>query len=262
MRGSRLFPETLNEAHGWGIEPGGGVRTIVAGVRIVSLADGSMQVALDRLPATPARVVALPERLGGGFLFAHDGRLWRAPGWLERATPLLTIPSTIENVLIGLDRVYVRTAQGSLTALDPNTWTRVGLGPVPATPTLGRMAAFDGWRAVSVADLRGTLMTFDAGASWRRLPLPIDPTEVAQQGDVIVVGGLDEGRQQQWWEVRPDGQVGKLAGSSPSAPIERGSPLTDATARSFGPHPLVAALEDGWPLADGSVLVARDGAIA
>ena len=260
--GSRLFPETLNEAHGWGVEPGGGVRTIVAGVRIVSLADGSMQAAADRLPATPARVVTLPERLGGGFLFAHDARLWRAPGWLESAAPLLTMASTIENVLIGLDRVYVRSVQGNLVGLDPVTWTLVGLGPLPATPNLGRLAAFDGWRAVSVADLRGTLMTFNAGSSWRRLPLPIDPTEVAQQGDVIVVAGLDEGHQQQWWEVRPDGQVAKLVATSPSTPVERGAPAVDATARSFGPHPLVSAVEDGWPLADRTVLVARDGAIA
>src|SRR5262249_35263516 len=30
----------------------------------------------------------------------------------------------------------------------------------------------------------------------------------------------------------------------------------------FGKRPLVAAIEDGWPLADGTAIIARDGALA
>ncbi|MDP9000512.1 MAG: hypothetical protein M3O46_10420, partial [Myxococcota bacterium] len=74
--GARLFPEALEEAHGWGVEPGGGMRAIVAGVRVVSMGSGAMVVASDRLPATPSNVIALPERLGGGFLFAIGTHLW------------------------------------------------------------------------------------------------------------------------------------------------------------------------------------------
>lgn len=36
----------------------------------------------------------------------------------------------------------------------------------------------------------------------------------------------------------------------------------DLAAKMFGPRPLAAAIEDGWPLTDGTAVVARDGALA
>ena len=67
----------------------------------------------------------------------------------------------------------------------------------------------------------------------------------------------------QWWEVRPDGQVGRLASApTPSSAKDVAVAPLDPIARSLGQHPLAAALEDGWPLVDGSALVARDGALA
>jgi hypothetical protein len=261
--GARLFPEALDEARGWGSEPGGGVRAIVAGVRIVSTAGSAMLVASDRLPATPSTVLALPERLGSGFLFAIGTHLWTAASWLGPGRAIYTSPLPIAQLLIGLDRVYVRSPQGILVAIDPTTGNRVSLGPVPSSPNIGRLAAFDAWRAIVVADMRGTLLTLDAGATWRPLALPIDPGEVVLLGDTIAVGGVDGGRQVQWWEVTADGQTARLS-SIPTAspPPERGPAPTDTVSRAFGPRPLVAAIEDGWPLADGTVLVARDGALA
>jgi hypothetical protein len=241
------------------------------------MADGAMLVASDRLPATPSSVVALPERLGGGFVFAIGPHLWAAGAWLRRANALFTSPLPIAQVLVGLDRIYMRSPQGALAALDPRTGIQLDLGPLPASPNVGKLAALDAWRAVAVADLRGTLLTLDAGSTWRPLALPIDPTEVVALGDSIAVGGPDEGRQVQWWEVRPDGQAGKLSSAPPpGAPPDRAAvPIeallapapghdraSDAATRAFGPRPLEAAIEDGWPLTDGTALVARDGAIA
>ncbi|MDP9000156.1 MAG: hypothetical protein M3O46_08600, partial [Myxococcota bacterium] len=111
--------------------------------------------------------------------------------------------------------------------------------------------------------LGGALLTVDAGSTWRPLGLPIEPTDVVPLYDSIAVGGPDEARQMQWWEVRPDGQTSRLPSSpSSSAPPDRLPAPTDAMARAFGPRPLAAAIEDGWPLADGTALVARDGALA
>jgi hypothetical protein len=281
VRGARLFPEALDEAHGWGMEPGGGVRAIVGGVRIVSMQDGSMLVAEDRLPATPSSVVALPERLSGGFLFASGTHVWRADTWLGPAKALFTSSAPVAQLLLGLDRVYLRSPQGVLLALDPRTGTVVGLGPLPASPNIGRLAAWDAWRGVAVADLRGVLLTVDAGTTWRPLALPIEPSEVVVLGESIAVGGLDDGRQVQWWEVRSDGQTGKLASGfdraaakaaeapfapGQSVPLSRGSlgdtgQSMEAPARIFGSRPLASAIEDGWPLVDGTALVARDGAL-
>lgn len=261
--GARLFPEALDEGHGWGIEPGGGVRAIVAGVRVVSMGGGAMVVAPDRLPATPSNVVALPERMGAGFLFAIGTHLWGSKAWLARADALFTSPIPIAQVLVGLDRVYLRSPQGVLIALDPRRGVPTGLGPLPASPNVGRLAAFDAWRAVVIADLRGTLLTVDAGSTWRPLVLPIDPTDVIPFYDSIAVGGPNEASQMQWWEVRSDGQTGRLSSKpSSSATPDRAPAPTDAVARALGPRPLATAIEDGWSLADGTALVARDGAIA
>jgi hypothetical protein len=278
VRGARLFPESLDETHGWGIEPGGGVRGIVAGIRIVSMSDGSMFVAADRLPATPSNVVALPERLGGGFLFVVGAHVWRSEGWLGRSTAFFTWSAPVAQVLIGLDRVYLRSPQGALAALDPASGAQVGLGPLPASPSIDRVAALDAWRAVAIADLRGALLTVDAGSTWRPLTLPIEPSDVVSLGDSIAVGGLDDGRRVrgalEWWEVRADGQTSRLSSGPRPEPIEgatapldpissalRGRGPGAATVRMFGVRPLASAVEDGWPLSDGTALVARDGAL-
>jgi hypothetical protein len=283
VRGAWLFPEALDEGRGWGVEPGGGVRAIVAGVRLVSMAGGSMRVASDRLPATPSNVVALPERLGGGFLFTIGVHLWRAATWLGSAMPLYSSSLPIAQVLVGLDRVYLRAPQGGLVALDPRNGSPIVAGPLPASPNIGKLAASDAWRAIAIADLRGVLLTLDAGATWRPILLHIEPSDVVSMSDALVVGGFDEGRQMQWWEVRGDGQSarpfflpagfsadrlglqGERAAVS-SSPRDGGDGEGDrgkaAEFRTFGPYPLLAAVEDGWPLADGTALVARDGALA
>jgi hypothetical protein len=246
-----------------GHEPGRGERAIVAGIRVASSPDGSIVAAADRLPSTPTSFVALPERLGGGFLFALGKHLWRSAGWLTPAAPVFTGSSSIAQVLVGLDRAYVRTTQGVLTAIDPRTGTLADLGSLPATPSVVRLAALDAWRAVAVADLRGALVTLDAGSTWRRLPLPIDPGDVVALDESLAVGGLDETRQMQWWEVRADGQTGRLPSPPTAQALQGDAPSTpEPMARMFGPRPLVAALEDGWPLVDGSAIVARDGALA
>jgi hypothetical protein len=256
------LPETLDEARGWGIEPGGGVRSIVGGVRVLSMPDGAMMAATDRLPATPSCVIALPERLGGGFLFAIGAHLWRAPAWLGTAYAYFASPVPVSQILVGLDRVYVRSQQGALAALDPRSGSQVGLGPLPASPHIGRLAALDAWHAVAIADLRGAMWTTDAGSTWRQLALPIEPSEVIALDNSIAVGGTDEARQMQWWEVRSDGQTDKLSVAPPAGPAPDRPPAPiDAMTKAFGPRPLALAVEDGWPLTDGTAIVARDGAV-
>jgi hypothetical protein len=261
VRGARIFPESLEDGQSWGAAPGGGERAIVGGERVVSWPGGAIADTLDRLPAPPSAGVEVPGRMGGGFLFALGPRLWRAGTWLGPVQPLVTLSNAITQVQIGLDRMYVSTQGGGLVAVDPRQGTLVGLGPLPATPTLGRMAALDAWRAVVIADLRGVLMTLDAGSTWRPLPLPIEPADVVLTGDTIAVGGFDDRRQGAWWEVRGDGQVGRLGGR-PADPVSSDAALSpDPSLRTFGPRPLALAIADGWPLVDGTALVARDGTL-
>jgi hypothetical protein len=268
VRGARVVPEALDTGRTVGVEPGGGVRTIVSGVRVVSFGDGSVVAATDRLPGTAGPVLAVPERMGGGFLFAIGKELWRSEVWLGHVRRVATVAAPISQVLVGLDRVYLRWRAGGLDARDPRTGAPLDLGPMPASPHVSRVAAIDGWRAAAIADMRGAAVTTDAGATWRTLQLPVEPTDVVAMDDMLAIGGLDANRAVEWWEVRSDGQPGKLAGPPGGLSVEphaagRPSDVDSAEpgARLFGTRPLVAAVEDGWPLVDGTAIVARDGTI-
>ena len=269
VHGARLVPE-VDEASGPGIyigpgvEPGGGVRRIVHGMRLVNLASGAVLSAPDRLPGSPAAIVAVPERLGGGFLFQLGTTLWYAERWLAPAKPVFQSSTAIGRTVIGLDRVYVRAQSGAHQAFDPTNGARLDLGPWPEAPSVTSYVAADGWRAAAVADWRGVLATFDAGATWKAIPLPMAAREVSLLGDAIVAQGVDAGGQAAWYEIQGDGQVTKLSGAPRAAAlahvVEAGP--ADGVARRFGRKPLLAAIEDGWPLSDGTAVVARDGALA
>ena len=175
VAGARFVPIDVLRGVPFGAEPGGGVRSIAAGVRVVAL-PGGVLTAAERLPGTRWEVVALPDRLGGGFLFEIEHRsIWRADRWLGPARAIYTSApgATISAIVPGLDRVYLR-ARG-WRAIDGATGEARPLGPWPASPAIGGYAAADGWRALAIADLRGLVATSDAGATWRTIALPIDP---------------------------------------------------------------------------------------
>ena len=130
---------------------------------------------------------------------------------------------------------------------------------------MGRLAALDAWRAVAIGDFVGAMFTSDAGASWRPLEVPGEPTDVSVARGALIVRATDAARRSEAWEVESDGQVLRV----PSPPATSGagrdpgeSPELETLASPLGPSPLAAAIEDGWPLADGTALVARDGFLA
>ena len=264
--GARVIPEAAGEDRAYGVEPSGGIRAIASGVRIINLPNGAALAAQDRLPQAPGATAKIPDRLGGGFLFVIGNVVWRASSWLAPARPIFSSPASISRVIVGLDRVYLRGPNGSHQAIDPRDGTALDLGPWPGSSFVGAYAALDGWRAVAVNDLRGVVATVDAGATWKPLGLPIDPQTVTVLDDAIAVGGTDALRQTQWFEVR-DGAVSHLP-APPAVAVATGpdhaasmSSLAPA-ARPFGARPLLAAIEDGWPLTDGTAVVARDGTLA
>jgi hypothetical protein len=226
VTGARLLPERLEGSTAWGTEPGGGVRKLTGGVRLIARPDGTLLAGTDLLPGGPWSEVEVPERLGGGMLFAAGSKIWRAASWLGPLRLVAVGSAPIEQVLVGLDRVYLRFGPGTLAALDPRDGSPMALGPLPAAPWLASVSAQDAWHATAVADLRGALVTEDAGSTWRPAPRPAEP-EARARGPRI-----------------PDRQ---------SARTE--------SARLDGVHALSLAVTDGWPLADGTALVARDGAL-
>ncbi len=289
VRPARLLPAAVDESVSYGAESGGGVRGLTAGLRVVTMPKGALAVADDRLPAAPQVTTPLPERLGGGFLFTLGATVWRADRWLGPAKPIFTASASVQAILPGLDRVYLRVQNGTI-AVDGRDGKVLDLGPYPASPQVSSYAAADGWRAAAVSDLRGVVATFDAGATWRIVDLPIDPKQVVVANDSLAVAGFENGKTEAWFELRADGGVARLGGPprdvktkiTPTvlgAPPSRFTPpkaaepaavdaepraetAEDFAVKTFGKHALAAAIEDGWPLTDGTAVVARDGALA
>lgn len=279
VRPARLVPGRIDARRTYGVERRG-VRALTAGLRLIVGADGSMLTSTERFSSTPREVIALPERLGGGFLFvlpAPTGRgevLFRADDWLEPARDIRTSPTNVERVMIGLDRVYVRSS-GALVAIDAATGTELDRGPLPPSPFVADVATADAWRAVAVEDLRGVVATFDAGATWRSIDVPGRVTRAVATRTGIVVGDSPSST---WFALRDDGSVAPLA-KPPSEALEhddrRRAPASEARApnaqdgetkveagtKAFGRTPLAAAVEDGWPIEGGVAVVARDGAL-
>lgn len=278
VRGARLVPEKLDPSVLTGTEPDGSKRGILSGFRVLAMPDGALLVSEDRLAQTPQSALAVPARLGGGYLHLVGQTLLRSETWLSEVKPIYVAGTNVQRVFAGLDRVYVRTQQGHV-AIDPRTGAVKELGPFPPGPQLVSYGARDGWRAAAIGDLVGLMTTDDAGATWRKLDLGIDPRTVSvNEAGKLVVSGIDASRSMASFELREGGQSVRL-GQAPRAngkkakfsdkerdrerePEVDDGPTKPPEVRAFGPRPLLAAIEDGWPLTDGVALVARDGALA
>src|SRR2546430_812866 len=140
VHSAHLVPADPDFDPSFGVEPGGGVRTITEGVRIINMARGAALSARDRLPQAPSDVLAVPSRMGGGFFYLIGTTVWRSDSWLSKPVPVFQAPQTIKQggMYAGLDRVYLRTQSGANIALDPKNGKPIDLGALPGTPYLGR----------------------------------------------------------------------------------------------------------------------------
>lgn len=275
---ARLVPESAADKPTFGLEPGGGTRSIVAGLRVIAIKGGALRVSEQRFTAMPSSVATLPPHLGSGFLFVVGATVWRSDEWLSTATPIFTSAQAILQVLPGLDRVYVKTPN-TYVAIDGRSGKVLDLGPWPRTSFVASYAASGSWRAAAITDLRGVVVTSDAGATWRSIDVPFEPRQVVASGPNLLLGdGVD------WYEIRSDLGLSKTSvapleasrvvvtkpkkapdadatGSAPPPP-RASTDDEDESTRVLGKRPLVAAIEDGAPLGDGTAVVFRDGAIA
>jgi hypothetical protein len=225
--GARLVPGRLELVQACSAESGGGLRGLALGVRLIARPDGTVVTGSGLLPGQVRSEVEVPDRLGGGILFASGTQLWQARSWLGPLRLLAVAKVHIDQVLVGLDRVYLRLAGGSLAGIDPRDGASMGLGPLPAAPWVGWISAQDAWHAAAFADLRGDLVTDDAGTSWS-----LSPARAPQ----------------------PARQARRSEGPCPQIDPNEVPKLS-------GARILEHAVADGWPLADGTALVARDGTL-
>ena len=263
---ARLFPPAGRaDVTGEEIDADGSRRYVAQGLRVIERPDGALEAADTWLPVSRnLRTLALPERLGGGFLFvaATSGStlLYTAASWTGALKPLVRLDGEVEQVLPGFDRLYVMLGRGSQwIALDPASGQGVDLGSLPRSAGYGSMAFADEWFGVVVAPFRGALATFDAGVTWHPLGSQVGSVAPLDGNVLLSVGG------------RPfalDGAGVLLPLESDGTPNGRPpreleqAPQSTAKPRPLGARPLEAAVLHGYPNGDGTALVAAGGLLS
>jgi len=192
----RLFPpldgsDTLVA----GEERDGSERLVSYGLRVLARPNGAVELAREYLPAArTVQSLELPSRLGGGFLFyvlsSSATLFFRAKSFTAELEPFARLEFEADQVLVGFDRLYVLARRPErLTALDATTGAALSLGSLPASPGYGKMAFLDAWFGAVQAPFRGTLVTFDAGNSWR--PLGLAASNLEARGGSLAVTTAD-----------------------------------------------------------------------
>jgi hypothetical protein len=267
---ARWVPESVEGGELMAELPDGTRRLLVSRLRVEASPDGAVRRAVDLLPQSrpAAASLALPERLGGGHVFATSSggtNLWRAREFLGTLEPLSRVSTSPVQVTAGPDRLILRALTSDrVVGVDPDTGNVGAALPLPIAPRFGPMAFIDGFRGMVWADLQGLMVTSDAGSSWRRVAMPDAPRVIRVEGDAFVAlvqGGAryryDGGGNAVLEQLEPQpGHAADAASAASAAP----APLR-APRGAFGERPLRAAIEDGWPLPDESAIVMRAGRV-
>jgi hypothetical protein len=262
---ARVFPpiersEVTAEAR----DSDGSRRFITQGLRLTQSPEGALTAANELLPGSRiAASVALPQRLGGGYLFVLNANgsalFWRARTWTGLLQPLARLDGEVERVVAGFDRIFALRSRGApWVALDVDSGKALDLASLPPSPGYGAMAFADEWLGAVELPLRGVLATFDAGGSWH--PLGLAHAELGVDDGGVVVSA--PGRR---FLLGPNGAEQPLADAAADAPRPESRPRAARrlpVALPFGERPLETAVLHGYPDADGSASVAAYGTLA
>lgn len=209
----RWFPvASPDDARVSELEPDGSVLSIEHGLRIVRHPDARIERATETFPDGGAVVVLrLPPRFGGGFLFRAtlDGAtsLYGARSFTGSLVPLVRLPFEAADVVLGVDRLIATSSRTrAAVGIDPLTGdVSGGVGALPASAGYGGIAGRDGWMLAVETDVRGVLVTFDAGESYRPLGVVTTSPGVLSQGSRILIGTPKGAR-----ELLPSGELRDL----------------------------------------------------
>jgi hypothetical protein len=175
-------------------DPDGTARVVDHGLRWIEYEDGRIERATDMLPeGGTLALLRLPARLGAGFVFhtAFEGttRLYRSLTFTGKLTPLVRLPFEVSQLVAGFDRLYaVSTRSRALIGIDVATGAVSAVDTVPNAAAYGGMAFTDGWVGAVETDVRGVLVTFDAGSVWHPVPIATTTPGVFEQGGRVVLG--------------------------------------------------------------------------
>jgi hypothetical protein len=272
----RLFVLTDDPAAAFVATDSDGSRRIIAhGLRFVERPDGSIQRASELLPPVGSvHPLELPPRLGGGYLFwlqsSGSTSFWTAATFAGHLRPLATLEFEASRVVAGFDRLYIgEKSSNDVVALDAKSGQVLDIGPLPAAPSYGALAFADAWLGAVEVPLRGVLVSFDAGASWR--PPPGQATGVVdlEDGRIVITTASGKRTLDTSGVLLPYGRDGSddalFEGAAGLSPVEAAADVDDEAKTPPLPverHPLRIAALHGWPDSADTAVIARDGALS
>ena len=278
--GARWFPIADDDAARLSLPSAdGGLRLLERGLRLVEYPDGRIERAADLLPAQGAiGALELPQRLGAGVVFyaTRDGAtyLWRAPSWTAPLVQMTRLPFETSSFVAGFDRLYATSLRTrAVVGVDAVTGQLIGQGAIPLAPAYGGLAFSDAWLGAVEVDIRGALVTFDAGSSFHPVSTPMATPGVFEQGGRVVLG-----TRQGAFSVEPSGSLLRLDGSSADAAFNDVSGVSESTestddegegedeavvrTRVLGLRPLEVAALRGLPEYPTTAVVISNGTLA
>ncbi len=233
------------------------------GLRMLEHPEGSLELAPDFFPPTrPVNAVALPDRLGSGFVYySHSSGttlLWKSASWTARLEPLAQVDGEVSRLVPGLDRLYLqRDRRSPWVALDPADGSALDLSGLPSSPNYGAMAFADEWFGAVEVPYRGLLATFDAGGTFRPVGVSAAALSV-REGELVIEGpGVR-------YSLAPDGVLRPLEAARPAEGTAKSARDTQPQKLPVGPlgaRPLELAVLHGIPISRDAALVAAGGAL-
>jgi hypothetical protein len=238
-----------------GLEDSGNL-SIVNGVRTTN-ENAQFRASPFRLPPGVISIVRGPAHLGGGYFYRTLGAVYRSETWLSEPAQIAALTSPQTTLFFGTDSVVL---QGATTrAIDARTGQERSLASFPSGPAVSALIAFDEQRALALSDGLGLQTTRDGGKHWTTVAMPFSIQQLTQSGGKVfasaVAGSAGANRDQgatATVELTPEGEIVQMNAPRPktaNAESEKNLALYSA------------AIKYGYPLADGTMLMLRNGAL-
>ena len=247
------------------------------GLRQLTSPTGATQVATEWLPSRGSvEALSVPDRLGGDLLILQrqpfQTNLWRASDYTSPVRPVAAVSLDVDQVAMGFDRVYLLDRKANeLVALDAATGQRLDRGTLPYSVAPRSLAFLNDRVAAIETEVRGVLVTKDAGKTWTPLDLDVTSPAIELDGDHFVIS-TPSGPQFLFADLslapgldgpRARARLGELTGDAPvlSPPRSVGA-AAPRRHGVLGAFPLRTALLYGFPDSGGGALVLAGGALA
>ncbi len=240
------------------------------GIRLRRQANGATQRSSDFISGSATTALRVPDAWGGGFVFHSDieaeTSLWYGQSWLGPLQPLGRFAERADRVTLGFGRIYVHLGDsGETVALNLHDGQVGSLGPLPNAPGYFDLRFWDDWFAVANTDVRGVLVTFDAGATWHPTGITDETATFSVEDEGIGIRTRGEYLVLQpdgvWQSDNEDDGASALPKAVEALIASSDGNQSTATRSGLGQDAIRQAVLHGWPATSRSAFVATAGSV-